>query len=396
MKSIFLILLSFLFVAFLGKSQNSKQKSYVLDQQEVMLKDSTFEFRNAEDDTDNLFHKVINEYNEKGQLIASYSTYIYNGVTTLGRSFFQYDSFGNLIEDISEYYDSEWLAWEKFTYQYNSDNLQIGSVSYINDEGGEPLWNKYSKTESNYNADKKIASHTNYFWDVDVNNWTQSTNEQYYYLNRTLLKTYRFNIWDEEELEFVFNRRTVHNYNEDNIRLSSDGFYWDDDSREWIQNSESLYTYENNLLTAQVNKYYSTETEEWNPRWKYTFDYDTNGLLIADSSYFFDSYYEVWGYRQRKQHFFSMHLIEVEVISTPKLEMSNLLVFPNPTSGYIQLLNSELYDVKLINVYNEQGQMVIKQNFKTEVDLSSVSCGNYFLEIIGKNGRKITKVIKKR
>ncbi len=72
-------------------------------------------------------------------------------------------------------------------------------------------------------------------------------------------------------------------------------------------------------------------------------------------------------------------------------EEENLQIFPNPSSGIINLRG---FDIKSIIVYNVLGELVCKKRInaiETEIDLNIYPKGIYFIEI--HNG--VSKIVKK-
>jgi hypothetical protein len=69
----------------------------------------------------------------------------------------------------------------------------------------------------------------------------------------------------------------------------------------------------------------------------------------------------------------------------------NISVFPNPTSGIIYVDCDKSFDAV---IYNYQGQVVMKKNNNDgQIDLSELTTGVYFLEIIENNNVIIEKII---
>ena len=77
-------------------------------------------------------------------------------------------------------------------------------------------------------------------------------------------------------------------------------------------------------------------------------------------------------------------------------ELNNVVVYPNPTTGMIQIQNSESR-IENVEVYDAYGKMlnVVSVNDNTAVlDLSSYAAGTYFVKIMTENGMVTKRVVK--
>jgi Secretion system C-terminal sorting domain/SprB repeat len=82
-------------------------------------------------------------------------------------------------------------------------------------------------------------------------------------------------------------------------------------------------------------------------------------------------------------------------LDSEKFEFTNLKIFPNPTSGIFNFSNLELIDE--INVFNFLGEIVFSKNvnaFTSQIDLSKVSKGIFFVKFLADNHQKTIKIIK--
>ena len=72
-----------------------------------------------------------------------------------------------------------------------------------------------------------------------------------------------------------------------------------------------------------------------------------------------------------------------------------LKIHPNPTSSIINIVdvNNQLQNVNK-KIKNYLGQVVFYSSFTSQINLSSLSAGMYFLTIADKNSRKTVKIIK--
>jgi len=83
-------------------------------------------------------------------------------------------------------------------------------------------------------------------------------------------------------------------------------------------------------------------------------------------------------------------------LTTTDINISNLKIYPNPTSRilYIQGTNN----INNIKIYNYLGKLVFDKNFgfnkKIQLDLSNINPGIYFIELHQDSGIRKEKLIK--
>ncbi len=74
-------------------------------------------------------------------------------------------------------------------------------------------------------------------------------------------------------------------------------------------------------------------------------------------------------------------------------ELSNIYSYPNPTTG---ILNLKGVSNEQILIYNNLGELILKSQSKSGIDLSSYNSGIYLLQIIDRSGKSIhtSKILK--
>ncbi len=80
------------------------------------------------------------------------------------------------------------------------------------------------------------------------------------------------------------------------------------------------------------------------------------------------------------------------VLSTDEFVLSQFNLYPNPTNSQIRIQISENLQLEKINFYNNLGQL-IEENINETIDVSKLSKGIYFVEIVTVNGSATKKVI---
>ncbi|MBE9510434.1 MAG: T9SS type A sorting domain-containing protein, partial [Bacteroidetes bacterium] len=83
----------------------------------------------------------------------------------------------------------------------------------------------------------------------------------------------------------------------------------------------------------------------------------------------------------------------VIVNSISEIQISGVKIFPNPTTGKITI---EGINIEMIEVLNIEGQIIEQievEKDKTDIDLSSLSKGVYFVKVITNKGIEIKKIV---
>lgn len=88
-------------------------------------------------------------------------------------------------------------------------------------------------------------------------------------------------------------------------------------------------------------------------------------------------------------------LVYTAALSTIDVKKSSIAVYPNPVKNILNLSNNE--PIQTIEVFNSLGQSVLTKKLNTtegSVDVSSLSTGNYFVEIKTQSTVENIKIIK--
>ena len=109
-------------------------------------------------------------------------------------------------------------------------------------------------------------------------------------------------------------------------------------------------------------------------------------------------YSEEFGYILRDTiptYWFTFAPADFLMSSTDEIKKEQFKVYPNPTKGQISIENKNSKSVKYSILYNFKGQ-IIEVFDKSELDLTELDSGIYFLNIITKEGESIVKKIMKQ
>ncbi len=94
------------------------------------------------------------------------------------------------------------------------------------------------------------------------------------------------------------------------------------------------------------------------------------------------------------------YLIDIQpALATPGFNSSNFAMYPNPTTGLVNIKFGNPTAVNAINVYSISGQLVFSKQFTTSsdnysIDLQKASTGVYIVKIETENGTQVNRLIK--
>ena len=90
---------------------------------------------------------------------------------------------------------------------------------------------------------------------------------------------------------------------------------------------------------------------------------------------------------------FCLEVTRLSGTSTKDIQVEEMTLFPNPTTGVLYIDQPGL---ETVEVYNDQGQLVFSQNqVGREIDISHLPAGMYFIKAIGADSIYTGRVVKK-
>jgi hypothetical protein len=314
-----------------------------------------------------------------GSWVAAYEDlYIYN-----------FDSENQLNSLTYEYYEDEVLDYS-YNVIINFDiNHKMSSMEFI-DPNSNPEY-KYEFEYTSTNSDPDIIDV--YYWDFDINSYIMEVQAQNC--------TYRnFSIEDFILGEIDFTNLEIYEYDYDNMELypiqklnkvyDSNGGYteiieeYDEDNLEWVFESKSI------IINNNFGEFISNTSFDWDIQsqswveWSktendYTLDNEDNTIAIERSVYY-------------NQNFSSKTKSEysnfVEITNVNKTENSlKILVYPNP---FVDKINIDAEDKVNTKIYSILGKEVINTHSK-QIDASNLENGLYLYQIYNNNGILVSK-----
>ncbi len=98
---------------------------------------------------------------------------------------------------------------------------------------------------------------------------------------------------------------------------------------------------------------------------------------------------------QASQIDFTMDITSTVGIREFFKENENILIYPNPTNSILTLVDKQnQLQTATISITNTLGEIVLFQNFASQIDLSNLASGMYYLTVQNGIDKKIIKVVK--
>jgi hypothetical protein len=334
---------------------------------------SSYIYYEADEITGNLNpdEKYVLGYNESGMTISEeVYTYNNNNWEKEDKEEYEYNAEGMLITTL-EYgvTDGEWELCTKEKLTYENGNLISDILTGWNGTG----WHNISKYEYTYENGNLIKVG---YYEWKDNTWSLSSiKECYYNSNNDMTEEVKYSYQNGNKVnEFKSTRVFDNNHN---IVMGID-YYWGNDS--WIEKSKSEYSYDMNYLLSDV-----------------ILPYDLLLLFLYYDVEFFKNMgisakaYEKNGNEWSLVGTTMFYYSEQDVVSTKESIKSNVKVYPNPASDYINVDIAGQANNATLSLINAQGQVVLSKTIQNheQINISNLTKGMYLYKI-STNGNVFT------
>jgi hypothetical protein len=191
-----------------------------------------------------------------------------------------------LLSSTDEYYDGDlkaWVASYGSNYQYDSNNNVIEEISLSNSNG---VWKNSYKDTYNYNANNKVTEAYGYQWNNLTNLFDLEWKTTYKYVNNRLteMEELQWNgtAWESEEKSTV-----TYNNNLPNVitgRFLENG--------QWYEDRTTFTFNANNKLISEVVE--SLLGAQWVNKYKTLYTYNANNKLVLSREANWDDFNQEW------------------------------------------------------------------------------------------------------
>lgn len=169
------------------------------------------------------------------------------------------NSKGVLLSLMSAYKGEGYTDYKYYAKQemnYNSSNQLVKKTYYkYDEEKNEWVFNVMS--EYTYNSENKEAVVTEYNYDDVAKEFKPNLRTTNYYANGKRV-SYEYEKYNGEE--FVYNSKYTYTYEGDNIKINLQQT-WSASTSSWVNKSQSVNTYENNLMVSFID--YTWKSDSW-------------------------------------------------------------------------------------------------------------------------------------
>lgn len=88
-------------------------------------------------------------------------------------------------------------------------------------------------------------------------------------------------------------------------------------------------------------------------------------------------------------------VIPANTFSNADFASNNLVLFPNPTRNYLNIVNNDATEIRSIAIHNTIGQLIKRiSNFQESIDVNDLKSGTYFITLELEKGNVTSKFIK--
>ncbi|MCR6638501.1 MAG: DUF3836 domain-containing protein [Sporocytophaga sp.] len=287
-----------------------------------------------------------------------------------------------------------------------------------------------SKTESNNEGD--IVSRSQYSRSNSEESWEPGTRTEFYYNSAGNILSESIFRWDPNSPQWAPSQKNEYTYNEFGNELSISRSVWNATSSQWelYNKKEKVYDENQNIIT-EIFSSYSINNLKWTNEVKYEYTYDENGNGILRLDFEWDLTSNNWkeipsskleftydltvlaediimpvqnmpGKNKQVSAFLTNYNIFDEsypiyfyysddvVSGLPSVSKSdsNIIIYPNPASDFIQLKNFP--NTSNISLLDITGRTFNFNLVDDKIDISSLNPGIYTL-FIDQNAYKILK-----
>jgi len=317
-------------------------------------------------------------------------------------------------------WNDELNRWDK-SYKDETDYDENGNLllftDYDVDEGNE--WQAFWQSEYSYDENFNNIFTLNSFWDANTDAWLTHSKVENFFNEFDNIETSFDSLWTNNG--WSPNQKVEYLYDGNQNEVSETSYHSSGNNWEKVSKTELEYD-ENNFITLRATFSWNSDNQDWDNNQKYIFENDTYGNQPLFMYFMWDFMSSKWIGQQKSERYFNENnymTLRVEYIweestndwilddktfyyfsTTLDIEESLPITFntyPNPFELIINIHvdNTENYNCSIINLLGQtQFQFEIKHQ-QTQLDLSSLNPGIYFIKL-SKDGKSSTKKIVKQ
>lgn len=353
-------------------TQKSRSLDYTYDPDGNLLQ-NLFQTGNDVDGWVNSF-RYIYTYNTDGNLLSDARDEWVNGNWV--QDYAQY----SVYDDATGLLQSQTSGNYRSLFTYNAENLlQIRTAQEW--ENGD--WEDTERYEYTYVANESKLATESTLYPVN-SNWLETTRYTYVYNVEGLRSETLLQQWNGTSLANASLTSSAYDANGNEVQQTVQNW----NGTDWENSGRTTYTYDAaQNLTHWI--YQIANGSDWeNVVQQFNF-YDAESIWHASQTDFWAN--GAWGLAT----FARFHYADFVAASSP--ESVGVEVFPNPATSFLVIRGEGL---ELANLFDANGRLLRTEHLNGQpernLSLSQVPAGNYYLQIIAKDGQVATKAIQIR
>lgn len=253
--------------------------------------------------------------------------------------YFTYDKNNNVISELDSTFNSVIFIISKTTTHYNVIGKIVNTTKAILDKTN---WVNYNKTDYIYDSYNKLSFIVDSLYDNNNNNFTK--NMYIYDANDDLLAKYNYS--------------------------------WNYSTMLWDITSKTVFTINNSVLLSDVV-------------WAIGPNSDYNTFIHQPTTACFQDYVDFTFINSTLETLYYSPF--KASTSTNELTATKIIIYPNPTTGIINISNNEA--VENMNITDINGKLIHHQTNNSPIDLSQHAKGIYFINITTEKGVVNKKIV---
>ncbi|MDP2236141.1 MAG: T9SS type A sorting domain-containing protein [Bacteroidales bacterium] len=345
------------------------------------------------------------------------------------RSKMRYDSHGNQILDLFEFWDevaSSWITtWGSkmdYVYDANGNMLSMSLTEYY----GDDIWIPWLRVLYEYDSNNLNTSLIDQFWDDNEDKWVNDWREDYEYTGGGWSQVH-YSFWDEDTEIWMLSGRAI-----DITWLNFEEFKWltvrlqEYQGKNWVNAERGTATY--NAHTNPTSTLWEVwESNDWIPYYRDSIVYDEFQNILLEKYEFWNGVEWIIEYGERFSYTYDsqnnmiaytidswdwetndwMKVLKMDqwfetLTSTSDPLTSQISMYPNPAKDFITIEHKMPSSTSVANIFivDITGRMLLNLPFKPDatiqrVDISTLTPGVYILYLHSSNEIFSKKIIKK-
>ena len=298
---------------------------------------------------------------------------------------YAYDADNNLTNRLTQGWNgSVWLNSYQYTYTYDANNNLTIELFQIWENSA---WGNHYQNIYSYNANNKITNGLFQTWTGGA--WVNSFYDTYTYdasnnMTSGLTQTWNGSAW-ENSGQFTCTYDAKNDLTKELVQN------WNGNA--WENSEQYIYTYDaNDNMTSQLNQGWNGSN--WVNKQQYTTTSDANHF---EKSYVF-KYWNSTGIKVSSGDSSYNYYHTVLGINNLMAHEGSITVYPNPASTKISITTSAITTKSQLSIMNLSGQQLITRQItepKTQLDISTLPSGVYFVRLTNDRTVETGKFIKK-